>query len=155
MSKKPRNPPELSEGQETVIYNLAEEGYSIYEIADITGISKSTIYDYKDDNSIFADKLEAAMLMPVEKVEKALFKRALGFKHRETKVHFDQETGIPSTYDVVKTYAPDPTSLKYFLGNRAPSKWKDKKEVDFRDLKEMDDAELEKKVQEILSKRDE
>ena len=41
----------------------------------------------------------------------------------------DSKTGRVTTYDVIKHYAPDPASIIFWLKNRKPNKWKDKREI--------------------------
>jgi hypothetical protein len=57
-----------------------------------------------------------------------LYEKAMGLcSHRETKV-FCQDGEI-ITKDIDKRYAPDTTAQIFWLKNRDPGRWKDKKEV--------------------------
>ena len=58
----------------------------------------------------------------------ALFKRATGYEHIEKKVAY--VGGKNKVVDVTKHFPPDATSAIFWLKNRQPKKWRDKKEVE-------------------------
>ena len=68
---------------------------------------------------------------PVDAVEKALLKRALGFTHKEiqTEEIFDRESGeLLSTGKrrvVSKEVLPDVRALLFWLKNRRPARWRE------------------------------
>lgn len=72
---------------------------------------------------------------PVDAVEKALLKRALGFTQREiqTEEIFDKESGeLLSTGKrriVAKEVLPDVRALLFWLKNRRPSRWRERIET--------------------------
>ncbi|MDR0932279.1 MAG: hypothetical protein LBM70_04575 [Victivallales bacterium] len=72
---------------------------------------------------------------PVDAVEKALLKRALGFTHQEiqTEEVFDKETGELLTTGkrkiVSKEVLPDVRALLFWLKNRRPNRWKERIET--------------------------
>ena len=69
---------------------------------------------------------------PVDAVEKALLKRALGFTHKEiqTEEIFDRESGeLLSTGKrrvVSKEVLPDVRALLFWLKNRRPARWRER-----------------------------
>ena len=69
---------------------------------------------------------------PVDAVEKALLKRALGFTHKEVQTEeiFDRESGeLLSTGKrrvVSKEVLPDVRALLFWLKNRRPSRWRER-----------------------------
>ena len=69
---------------------------------------------------------------PQEDVEKALLRRALGFRQEEihTEDLCDKKTGevleAVKRRTVIKDIAPDVRALLFWLKNRRPARWKDR-----------------------------
>lgn len=61
-------------------------------------------------------------------VENALLKRALGYEFVEVTKEL-AETGLIVTKKVTKQQAPDTTAAIFWLKNRKPNEWRDKKET--------------------------
>lgn len=59
-------------------------------------------------------------------MEQSLFRRAMGYTHPATK--FFQAGGSILREDYVEHYPPDATSMIFWLKNRQPDKWRDKRE---------------------------
>ena len=59
-------------------------------------------------------------------VENALLKRALGYEFVEVTKEL-AETGLIVTKKVTKQQAPDTTAAIFWLKNRKPNEWRDKK----------------------------
>jgi hypothetical protein len=59
-------------------------------------------------------------------VEQSLFRRAMGYTHPATK--FFQAGGMILKEHYVEHYPPDATSMIFWLKNRQPDKWRDKRE---------------------------
>lgn len=112
-----------------VIKNLAYRGKTFAEISELLDISERTFLRWRDNSPALQLALEEAKGNPIEKVEKALIDRALGYSAKETKVNMSK-TGVVKTTNVVKHYPPDVTAIKYYLGNKDPDNWKEKQEID-------------------------
>jgi len=116
------------------IINLARRGNTYTEIAELMGICDRTFYNwlnnYFDEESLHA--LKNANKDPIANAEEALYKRAVGYSAVETKTHMTK-SGTIKTRNVVKHYPPSELALKYFLGNKNPEKWKEKREVTIDD----------------------
>ena len=68
-------------------------------------------------------------------VENALLKRALGYKYKETTKEpvKNQDTGeyeLTITKEVTKEVSPDVTAQIYWLKNRKPNEWRDRRIVE-------------------------
>ena len=112
-----------------VILNLARQGKTNLEIAELLDISEKTFYNWLE--LYMSELLQPLKLSKKEKlieVEKSLFERATGYSTKETKTHLTKAGSI-KTVDVIKHYPPDITAQKYYLGNIDPENWKDKREV--------------------------
>lgn len=62
-------------------------------------------------------------------IEVAMAKRAIGFK-KTTRRDVVTKTGQVETLINETYYPPDPTAAQFWLKNRAPNDWQDKKEID-------------------------
>lgn len=61
-------------------------------------------------------------------VGKSLYQRACGYSHPEDKIHVTKD-GDVITIPTTKHYPPDATSCIFWLKNRRPDQWREKKEV--------------------------
>lgn len=111
----------------------AREGATAKEIAGKLKIAYSSLKKYLDlgrkgDERYrdFADCFARACEVADEQVEAALYKRACGFEHTETK----REQKVDRNGNIVelvtttnKVVPPDPTSAMFWLTNRRPDRW--------------------------------
>lgn len=117
----------------------AREGLTDEQIAANIGISRSTLNEWKKKYSDISDTLKRGKEIVDIQVENALLKRALGYKFTETTkervVDYDPATGLPCgshmvvTKTVEKEVQPDTTAQIFWLKNRRPDKWRDKRDV--------------------------
>lgn len=112
----------------------ARNGLTDEQISKKLGISKDTFYKYKKEYTDFSDSLKRGKEVIDVEVENALLKRALGYKYDEVTKELieDEETGISElkvTKVVTKEVVPDTTAQIFWLKNRKPEEWRDKKEV--------------------------
>lgn len=121
-----------------VIQGWARDGLSNEQIAKNMGISAKTLYEWQNKYSEFREALKNGKEVVDREVENALLKRALGYKYtevtRERTVETDSETGVSKskmvvTKKVTKEVAPDVTAQIFWLKNRKPDKWRDKRDV--------------------------
>lgn len=132
----------------------AKKGLSDNQIAKNLGIDRSTFYKYKNDHSDFSDAIKRGKEVIDLEVENALLKRALGYKYKEvTKEPIEDSTGkeeLKVTKEVTKEVLPDTTAQIFWLKNRKPNEWRDKKEVVNIDSSEnLTKEEIEKKLKEL------
>ncbi|MEG2919102.1 MAG: helix-turn-helix domain-containing protein [Clostridium sp.] len=114
----------------------ARNGLTDEQIAKNLGISKDTFYKYKKEHTDFSDSLKRGKEVVDIEVENALLKRALGYKYDEVTKELckDKETGegeLKITKVVTKEVQPDTTAQIFWLKNRKPEEWRDRKEVDY------------------------
>jgi len=128
--KKPAANSKWSDSLKPVILNLARRGKTNSEIAMLLGVCEATFYYWlKNYAPDLSESLKEAIADPVSNVEKALYERAMGYSCQETKVHMTK-SGVIKTRDVIKHYPPSETAMKYYLGNKKPEDWKEKREVE-------------------------
>ncbi|WP_338630836.1 transposase [Clostridium baratii] len=113
----------------------ARNGLTDEQIAKNLGIAVSTLNDYKNKYSEFSESLKRGKEVIDIEVENALLKRALGYKYNEVTKELirDKETGeeeLRVTKVVTKEVTPDTTAQIFWLKNRKPEEWRDKKDVE-------------------------
>ncbi len=129
-------------------FRLCLLGATDQELADFWGVRKQTVYDWRKrhpklDEAILAGKLDAD-----NKVAQSLYRRALGYSHKAVKIVADAKTGADHTVDYTERYPPDTTACIFWLKNRRPDLWRDKKEIDHSLKDDLSDAELVKRARE-------
>lgn len=118
-----------------MIEGWARDGLTDEQIAANMGISRKTLADWKNKHSDICDTLKRGKDVIDRQVENALLKRALGYKYKETTRErvTDKETGegvLVITKVVEKEVIPDTTAQIFWLKNRKPEQWRDKRVVD-------------------------
>lgn len=124
---KPAGRPEkYQEAYKEQARKLCLMGYTNDELADFFGVARSTLQLWVKNKDGFSDALKAGKDFADMEVAASLYQRAVGYSHTETKVFNNQ--GEIVTHDVKKIYPPDPLSIKYWLNNRQPDRWREKVE---------------------------
>lgn len=118
-----------------LVEGWARDGLTDVQIAEKIGISKQTFYDWKKKYIDFSDSLKRGKEVVDREVENALLKRALGYRYKEVTKELvtDKDTGISEltvTKVVEKEVVPDTTAQIFWLKNRKPEEWRDKRVVD-------------------------
>jgi hypothetical protein len=103
----------LTPENKTRIRGWCLDGLIDKQIYKNMGISRTTFYKWKSENSEFADLLKRGKEIADREVENALFKSATGF------------IGPDDKY-----YPPNTTAQIFWLKNRKKDDWKDKREQD-------------------------
>ena len=111
------------------------DGLTDEQIARNMGIATSTLYNWKRDHVEIMEALKKGKEVVDIEVENALFKRAMGYEYEETteEAVFNKATKeweMVVTRKQRKTVPPDVTAQIFWLKNRLPGKWRDKKAVD-------------------------
>ncbi len=112
---------------------LAKHGYTMEELADFFSVVPSTLYKWQSEYPKFKEAIRAGRdRFDTDRVENALLQTALGVEYTETTVEqYIDKTGKPQTKKkAVKKYiGGNPVAQKFWLSNRDPSRWKEKREV--------------------------
>ena len=109
----------------------ARNGLTDEQIAKNLGIAYSTFREYKNKHSALSAALKRGKEVVDIEVENALLKRALGYKYDEVTKERDKDTGeLVVTKVVTKEVIGDTTAQIYWLKNRKPEDWRDKKEIE-------------------------
>lgn len=102
----------------------ARDGLTDDQIAKNIGINRDTLYRWKKAHSDISDALKKGKEVIDRQVENALLKRALGYTYEE--VTFEGDVEVKR---VIKQVAPDTTAQIFWLKNRKPEDWRDKREI--------------------------
>lgn len=125
MAKHPGGrPTKFTEDLQKQMKFLCEKGFTEKELAEALLIDISTITKWKQKFPKFFTSLKDWKAEADKKVEKALYERACGYEHPEDKIF--NANGEALVVPTVKRYAPDPTSMIFWLKNRQPEKYRDK-----------------------------
>lgn len=102
----------------------ARDGLTDEQIAKNVGINRDTLYRWKKAHSDISDALKRGKEVIDRQVENALLSRALGYTYDE--VTFE---GGVEVKRVRKQVVPDTTAQIFWLKNRKPEEWRDKREI--------------------------
>lgn len=117
------------------VQGWARDGLSNEQIAHNIGINKDTLYEWQKRFSDFSDALKKGKEVVDREVENALLKRAMGYEYDEVTQEpvTDKDTGITEmrvTKRVTKQIVPDVTAQIFWLKNRKPDEFRDKRDVE-------------------------
>lgn len=109
----------------------AREGLTDEQIAKNIGITATTLYAWQSRFPKISESLKRGKAPVDFEVENALLKRALGFNYEETTtevVNLPDGTQRKHIKKVTKMVVPDTVAAIFWLKNRKPDRWKDKRE---------------------------
>lgn len=152
------------------IEGWARDGLIDEQIAKNLGVAYSTFKEYKKKFSDLTAALKKGKEVVDREVENALLKRALGYRYEEvtkeriikkdvkgdpmTDLHGFPVYEMVTTKKVRKEVQPDTTAQIFWLKNRKPEQWRDKRDIDVRGnmevnnpLKDLTTDELKKLIQ--------
>lgn len=110
------------------IEGWARDGLTDEQIAANMGIAAATLYNWKNAHVEIVESLKKGKEVVDRQVENALLKRALGYEYEEISEKY--ELGVLTERKVTKKQiVPDTTAQIFWLKNRKPEYWRDKREV--------------------------
>ena len=113
----------------------ARDGLIDKQIAQNLGVAYSTFRKYRDDYPALSAALKNGKEVVDRHVENALLKRALGYTFDEITKEREYDPvlnthNLVTTKVVRKEVTPDTTAQIFWLKNRKPVEWRDKKEIE-------------------------
>lgn len=93
------------------------------------GICTSTLYNWKNDHLEILEALKKGKDVVDRLVENALLKRALGYEYEEISEKYELGT-LTERKVTKKQVVPDTTAQIFWLKNRKPQDWRDKRHVE-------------------------
>lgn len=107
-----------------VLKGWARSGLTDEQIAENCGIAVRTLYEWKNRYPQIMQALKKGKAWADTEVENALFRRAIGYEYDEV----TYEDGV-ETKRVRKRVGGDVTAQIFWLKNRRPDLWRDKREA--------------------------
>lgn len=115
-------------------------GLTDEQMAGIFEIDVSTFYRWKNEHPEFCEAIKSGKEEADVKIAASLFKRATGHKEKRTipiklrtTVNGEGSTEVVEMVEVEDYYPPDTGAQIFWLKNRNPQMWRDKKEIDLND----------------------
>lgn len=109
--------------------NYALLGATDAEIAEFFSVSEQTLNSWKKKFPQFLESLKKGKAVADSNVASKLYNRAIGYDCKATKI-VTYEGKVTDQVEYVEHYPPDTTAAIFWLKNRQPGKWRDKKEVE-------------------------
>lgn len=106
----------------------ARDGLTDEQISNNIGITAKTLYEWKNKYSDICNALKRGKQVVDIEVENALHKRAMGYAYVETKTEKDTDGRVKTT-QTIKEVPPDVTAQIFWLKNRKPLEWRDRRET--------------------------
>lgn len=125
-----------------LIEGWLREGISERDIARKLHVAHSTFQEYKRVHPDFSDRLKKGRELADIQVENALFRSAVGYEYEEVKTEYyengkkalqNNDPDAKQSKKITKTtrrVLGDVTAQIFWLKNRRPDKWRDRKEID-------------------------
>jgi hypothetical protein len=141
-----------------VAETMAAAGATDVEIAQACGVAVRTLYRWKAEIAGFRDAIAAAKQLPVVRVERSLYHRAVGYKH-------DHDVILSSGGEVIvvrtmKHYPPDTAAARLWLNNVDPLHWRprpdpeaSKTNTPTTNVEDLTDEEIDAKLARIEANR--
>lgn len=107
---------------------LAALGATDREVAEFFDVTERTLNRWKHEHEGFCQSLKIGKETADQRVEQALYRRALGYMQDDT--HFSSYEGNVTQTAYVKQVPPDTTAAIFWLKNRKPTEWREKMDIE-------------------------
>ena len=97
------------------------------KLADFFEVDEATINRWKHDFPEFCKSLKAGKMQADAEIAESLFNRARGYVAPDLDIKMYEGKIIETPY--MKHYPPDATSMIFWLKNRQPDLWREKREA--------------------------
>lgn len=97
------------------------------KLADFFEVDEATINRWKHDFPEFCKSLKAGKMQADAEIAESLFNRARGYVAPDIDIKMYEGQIIETPY--MKHYPPDATSMIFWLKNRQPDLWREKREA--------------------------
>lgn len=122
----------------SAVEGWARQGALLKDIAQMLGISETTLYKWKNEKPAFAEAIRAGAKVSNGEVLKSAFEQAVGCFRRVQEVikvreeYVDEASGRklvrerPEVIEYEKYFPPDGRLTRFMLTNRLPEEYRDK-----------------------------
>ena len=107
-----------------------EIGASDEEVARLLRIHLATLYRWRERYPDFAEATQAGKDDADMRVKLAMYRRAIGYDYRQTKVFLPLGAKQPVTAEVTRHVPADPHLAMQWLRIRRPAQWREPREPD-------------------------
>ncbi len=104
---------------------LCRLGATDAELADFFSVSEETLAGWKNAHPEFLESVTEGRALADAEVAHSLFRRATGYSHPD--VHVSSYQGEITVTEITKHYAPDTVACVFWLKNRRPDLWRDRR----------------------------
>lgn len=119
-----------TEGCDLQVYKLCLLGLIDEEIAEFFGIRVSTLNNWKKMHPSFMESIKRGKLVADANVVTKLYSRAMGYDYEEvTTEPSGKGEGKQKVKKTIKHMAPDVGAIAFWMKNRQPKLWRERKEV--------------------------
>jgi hypothetical protein len=107
---------------------LCELGATDEDIANFFEVDVRTVYRWKHANPEFCQALKSGKGAADDRVERSLYHKAVGYKFDAVKIFMPANADAPVYAEYQEHVPPDTTAAIFWLKNRRPEQWRDKRE---------------------------
>lgn len=127
--RKAGRKPEYQPSYAKIAEKAAQTGATDEEIAELFEVNTRTLYKWKLKHPELGQALKAGKSLADERVERALYQKAIGYRFQAVKIFMPGGATEPVYAPYVEEAAPDTTAAIFWLKNRKPEEWRDKHEL--------------------------
>lgn len=110
-------------------------GATAEDLAIWFGVGTTTIDRWMNEHRDFYWAVKDGRRLADARVAQALYNRAIGYEAKEKRIEVGTE-GLKQV-DITKHIAPDVAAARFWLTNRQPELWREKKEVELTDNRDL------------------
>lgn len=125
-SRKPGRPSKYRDEFAEQARKLCLLGATDKDLASFFEVSEATLNNWKIEYPSFLESLKAGKQLADAVIADSLYQRAKGYSHPEDDIRV--VAGEIVITPTIKHYPPDSTALIFWLKNRRPDLWRDKRE---------------------------
>lgn len=114
-------PTKYKEEYNKIAAKMCELGATDMDLADAFSADVRTIYRWKVKHTEFCQSLRLGKDVPDNRVERALYERAIGYSHDDVDIRVID--GVVVQTSIIKHYPPDTKAALAWLYNRRSDNW--------------------------------
>lgn len=128
--RKPGAPSSYRAEYDKQAEKLAALGATDMEMADFFEVDVRTIYRWRNAHEGFCQALKVGKAVADERVERSLYLKAIGYEQDAVKIFMPAGADAPVYAPYREKISPDTTAAIFWLKNRRPDEWRDKREIE-------------------------